>query len=400
AHHGSLARAERLAAEQKLKRGELKAIVATASLELGIDVGAVDLVCQVDSPKSISAAIQRIGRSGHHLGGTPKGRLFALTIDDLLECAAAVRAIRAGHLDEVQIPAGCLDVAAQQIVAIAAEEDEISDDALLRILRAVPNFAGLDHDTLSALLTQLAAQLPDRIQGANPKIFYDRTARLVRPRRSARLAAITSGGTIPENGNYDVVIASAGRKIGDVEEDFAQESIRGDVFSLGSMPWQILGISKNRLMVEAAPGMAPSLPFWQTEAGGRSAALSAEVSALRREIATRLTTLDSNNAPPEPLSAERGAAPTPAERIAAGWLEQECRLEPAAATQAVAYIRRGMAALGAVPGERTLVVERFFDGLGGTQIVIHAPFGIRLNRALGLALRKRLCQTFDFEIQA
>ncbi|HLW71299.1 MAG TPA: hypothetical protein VKS22_11830, partial [Candidatus Binataceae bacterium] len=325
---------------------------------------------------------------------------FALTTDDLLECAAAVRAIRAGRLDEVQIPVGCLDVAAQQIVAIAAEEDEISDDALLRVLRAVPNFASLDHDALSALLTQFAAQLPDRIQGANPKIFYDRAAGLVRPRRGARLAAITSGGTIPENGNYDVVIASAGRKIGDVEEDFAQESMRGDVFSLGSMPWQILGISKNRLMVEPAPGMAPSLPFWQTEAGGRSAALSAEVSGLRLEIATRLMTPNADHAATKPLSAERNAAPSPAECAAAQWLERECKLEPAAAAQAVAYIRRGMAALGALPGEHTLVVERFFDGLGGTQIVIHAPFGIRLNRALGLALRKRLCQTFDFEIQA
>ena len=400
AHHGSLARAERLAAEQKLKRGELKAIVATSSLELGIDVGAVDLVCQVDSPKSIAAAIQRIGRSGHTLGGTPKGRFFALTIDDLLECAAAVRAIRAGHLDEVQIPTGCLDVAAQQIVAIAAEEDEISDQALLQVLRAVSNFAALDLDTLRRTLTQLAAQLPDRIQGANPKIFYDPVAGLVRPRRGARLAAITSGGTIPEAGNYDVVIASEGRKIGDVEEDFAQESIRGDIFSLGSMPWKILGISKNRLMVEPAPGMAPSLPFWQTEAGGRSPALSSEVAALRRDVARRLIDSHDARSPDAPLSAERDAQPTTTERRAADWLERECGLEPAAASQAVAYIRRGLAALGAIPDERTLVVERFFDGLGGTQVVIHAPFGIRLNRALGLAIRKRLCQTFDFEIQA
>jgi ATP-dependent Lhr-like helicase len=400
AHHGSLARAERLAAEQRLKRGELKALVATASLELGIDVGAVDLVCQVDSPKSISAAIQRVGRSGHSLGGTPKGRFFALTIDDLLECAAAVRAIRSGHLDEVEIPTGCLDVAAQQIVAIAAEEEDITDRELLSVLRSVPNFAALDLDRLRALLTQMAAQLPDRIQGANPKIFYDRIAGRVRPRRSARLAAITSGGTIPEAGNYDVVIASAGRKIGDVEEDFAQESMRGDVFSLGSMPWQIQGISKNRLMVEPAPGMAPSLPFWQTEAGGRSPALSAEVSALRETIAGLLLDSANGDSAAPPLSSDRNVIPSHTERNAAQWLERECSLDPAAATQAVAYVRRGLAALGAIPGEHTLVVERFFDGLGGTQIVIHAPFGIRLNRALGLAIRKRLCQTFDFEIQA
>jgi len=386
AHHGSLARAERLMAEQRLKRGELKAIVATASLELGIDVGAVDLVCQVDSPKSISAAIQRIGRSGHQLGGTPKGRFFALTVDDLLECASAVRAIKRGHLDEVEVPSGCLDVAAQQIVAIAAEEDEIGDAELLRLLRRTHNFATLDVTNLQRLLEEMATQLPERIQGAAPKIFYDRAGARVRARRGARLAAITSGGTIPESGNYDVVIASEGRKIGDVEEDFAQESMRGDIFSLGSMPWRILGISKNRLMVEGAPGMAPSLPFWQTEAAGRSPALSAEVCDVRRRVAAFL--------------AEPGRGNGAGEAAAVRWLVEECALEENAAKQAVDYVRAGVAALGAVPDEQTLVVERFFDGLGGTQIVIHSPRGIRVNRGLGLALRKRLCQSFDFEIQA
>ncbi len=378
AHHGSLARAERLLAEQRLKRGELKAIVATASLELGIDVGAVELVCQLDTPKSISAAIQRIGRSGHSLGATPKGRFSALTTDDLLECGAAVRAIRRGHLDEVEIPMGCADVAAQQIVAIAAEEEEISEAELLRVLRSAYNFGDLDAARLRHLLEQLAAELPERIMGAAPKIFFDRVNARIRPRRSARLAAITSGGTIPEAGNYDVVIESEGRKIGDVEEDFAQESSRGDVFSLGSMPWQIQRISRGRLMVEPAPGMAPTLPFWQTEAGGRSPALSAEICDLRREIWSRI---------------ERNESAT-------DWLMSECSMSERAATQAADYVRRGVEALGAIPDDKTVVVERFFDGLGGTQIVIHTPFGIRLNRGLGLAIRKRLCQSFDFEIQA
>ena len=387
AHHGSLARAERLAAEQRLKRGELKAIVATASLELGIDVGAVDLVCQIDSPRSISAAIQRVGRSGHSLGATPKGRFFALTIDDLVECAAAVRAIRLGHLDEVEVPINPLDVAAQQIVAIATDEEDIAEDELLRLLRSSHSFGTLAPGAIRRLLEELATQLPDRIQGAAPKIFYDRIARRVRPRRGARLSAITSGGTIPEAGNYDVVIASAGRKIGDVEEDFAQESMRGDIFSLGSMPWKILGISKNRLMVEPAPGMAPSLPFWQTEAAGRSPAMSTEVSTLRRDLAAFFT----NGIPADDNSREQAAAQ---------WLVSECALDQAAAAQAVAWIRRGVAALGVVPDEKHIVVERFFDGLGGTQIVIHSPFGIRFNRGLGLAIRKRLCQSFDFEIQA
>ena len=380
AHHGSLARAERLDAEQRLKRGDLRAIVATASLELGIDVGAVELVCQIDSPKTISAAIQRIGRSGHRLDATPRGRLFALTIDDLLECAAAVRAIRAGRLDEVEIPVGCMDVAAQQIVAIAAEESEIGEAELLRILRGAYNFADLDGEGLARLLGQMAAELSTRVQGAAPKIFYDRTGGRVRARRGARLAAITSGGTIPESGNLDVVIASQGRKIGDVEEDFAQESSRGDIFALGSMPWRVLGISRNRFMVEPAPGMAPSLPFWQTEAAGRSPALSAEVSDLRREVVTRAAS-----------GGEDGAG---------AWLAAECAIDERAARQVVQYVRRGEAALEALPDQRTLIVERFFDGLGGTQVVIHSPLGIRVNRGLGLALRKRLCQSFDFEIQA
>ncbi len=380
AHHGSLARSERLQAEQRLKHGKLKAIVATSSLELGIDVGAVDLVCQVDSPKSIAAAVQRIGRSGHYLGGLPKGRFFVLTLDDLLECAAAVRAMRKGRLDEIEIPRGCADVAAQQIIALACDENEISESELLKILRSVENFAALDLQALRRLLSEMATQLPERIQGASPKIFYDQRNGLVRPRRGARLALITSGGTIPESGNLDVVIASEGRKIGDVEEDFAQESSRGDIFSLGSMPWRVLGISRNRFLVEAAPGMSPSLPFWLTEAAGRSPALSAELNDLRQTVGRFI---------------EAGN-----DEHAANWLQSECGLTAEASAQAVAYLRRGLAALGALPDERTLIVERFFDGLGGTQIVIHSPWGMRVNRGLGLALRKRLCQAFDFEIQA
>jgi ATP-dependent Lhr-like helicase len=382
AHHGSLARKERLDAEQRLKRGELKAIVATASLELGIDVGAVELVCQVDTPKSISAAIQRVGRSGHSLGATPKGRFFAMSLDDLIDCAAAVRAIRAGRLDEVEIPTGCIDVVAQQIVAIAAEqgEDGVSERELLGILRSAYNFADLTEDAIRQLLKQMASELNERIFGAAPKIFYDARRGRVTAKRGARMAAITSGGTIPENGNYDVVIESQGRKIGDVEEDFAQESSRGDVFTLGSMPWQISRISRGRLLVEPAPGATPTLPFWLTEAAGRSWGLSAEQCDVRREVARCL---------------ESGG-----EADATAFLENECLLDEGAARQAVDYIRRGVAALGAVPDERTIVVERFFDGLGGTQIVIHAPFGIRFNRALGLSIRKKLCQNFDFEIQA
>ena len=314
----------------------------------------------------------------------------------------------------MEVPLNPIDVAAQQIVAIATDEEDIAEDELLQLLRSSHSFGALEADRLRRLLEEMAAQLPERIQGAAPKIFYDRVARRVRPRRGARLSAITSGGTIPEAGNYDVVIASEGRRVGDVEEDFAQESMRGDVFSLGSMPWKILGISKNRLMVEPAPGMAPTLPFWQTEAGGRSPAMSAEVAGLRRDLAAFFADPASQR---HALSMERSAAMpnavggAPGEgsaRSNANGQRSGCRpmarfdlrsTRPTAA-QAVAWIRRGVAALGVVPDEKNIVVERFFDGLGGTQIVIHSPFGIRFNRGLGLAIRKRLCQSFDFEIQA
>ena len=280
------------------------------------------------------------------------------------------------------MPALSMDVLAQQIVAIAAEEEEIATGDLLELLRGAYNFAALEEEQLTRLLDEMATSSPERIAGAAPKIFHDRVTNQVRPRRGARLAALTSGGTIPESGNYDVVIESQSRKIGDVEEDFAQEASRNDVFALGSMPWRILRISKNRLMVEAAPGMAPTLPWWQTEAGGRMRALSTEVCSVRREIAVRIG------------QGEGGEA------AAVQWLDEECGLESEAAKQAVAHVRRGVAALGVLPDEKTIVFERFFDGLGGTQIVIHAPFGMRFNRGLGLALRKRLCQSFDFEIQA
>ncbi len=378
AHHGSLARQERLKAEQKLKRGELKVIVATSSLELGIDVGSVELVCQIDSPKSISAAIQRIGRSGHVLGGVPKGRFFALTAEDLLECAAVVRAIKHGRLDEVEIPRGCLDVAAQQIVAIAAERGEVSEGEILKILGGAYNFRELDLAGLRRLLFAMAQETPNAVRGSQPLIFYDAVNGRVRSRRSARMVAITCAGTIPDPGNYDVVIESEGRKIGEVEEDFAQESSRGDVFALGSMAWQIQRLSRGRLLVEAAPGMAPTLPFWHSEALGRSLALSAELCELRKEILAR-------------SSDESGAI---------RWLCQECAMEESAARQALNYVRANRAVLGELPDFRTLVIERFFDGLGSTQLVIHSPFGMRFNRGLGLALRKRLCRSFNFEIQA
>lgn len=380
AHHGSLARAARIEAEQRLKRGELKAIVATASLELGIDIGAVDLVCQIDSARSLTAALQRLGRSSHWLGGVPKGRFFALSLDELAALAATVRALGAGLIDEVEMPRGCRDVAAQQIIAVAAQQEEIGVAELSRLLRGAWHFADLTAPSLERLLSEMAAEPPCHAPGGQAKIIYDRQSGRVRARRAARIAALEGAGTIPENGNCDVVVASDGRKIGDVEEDFAQEVSRGDVFALGSAPWRALGLSRGRLLVEPAPASTPTAPFWEAEAPGRSPALSQALSELRIRL--------------EHLARQGKRA------AALKWLERECALEPAAAAQLFDYVARGLAALGAVPSRRTVVVERFFDGLGGTQVVIHAPFGMRLNRALGLALRKRLCQNFDFEIQA
>ena len=382
AHHGSLARAERLAAEQRLKRGELRALVATASLELGIDVGAVELVCQIDSPKSISAAIQRIGRSGHRPRRDAKG---APVRDDPRRSARmrrrgagdSPRPARRGR-DSRRMPRRC---GAANRRDRRGRRTKSARPICCACCAARTISPSLTAGALAHLLDQMAAELPARIQGAAPKIFYDRIGARVRARRGARIAAITSGGTIPESGNLDVVIESQERKIGDVEEDFAQESSRGDIFALGSMPWQMLRHLAQPLAGRAGARDGAVAAVLADRGGGPLArALLAEVSELARRN----------------LRASR-AATKPRPR---SFLADECAMDHRAARQAVDYVRRGHDALGAIPDEHTIVVERFFDGLGGTQMVIHSPFGIRVNRGLGLALRKRLCQSFDFEIQA
>jgi ATP-dependent Lhr-like helicase len=375
AHHGSLSRRLRLDAEQKLKNGELRAVVATASLELGIDIGSVELVCQIGSPRSIAVALQRIGRSGHRVDPTsvPKGHLFATTRDELIECAALVHAIRAGSLDALEIPPWPLDVLAQQIVSAAACEPWREDD-LYDLVRRAYSYRDLPRADFDAIIEMLSEGIATHRGRSGAFLHRDQINGMVRGRRGARLAAITSGGAIPENANYFVVAEPEETIVGTVDEDFAVESLAGDVFLLGTTSWRIRRVEAGRVRVEDAHGAAPSIPFWRGEAPGRTVELSEEVGNIRIEIVKQ----------DEPIE----------------WLMGECALDRRGAEQAVLYVRAGAAALGALPTQRTIIAERFFDEGGGMQLVIHAPFGARINRAWGLSLRKRFCRTFNFELQA
>jgi ATP-dependent Lhr-like helicase len=375
AHHGSLSRQLRLEAEQKLKNGELRAVVATASLELGIDIGSVDLVCQIGSPRSIAVALQRIGRSGHRVdpNSVPKGRLFATTRDELVECAALVHAIRGGALDALEIPSWPLDVLAQQIVSAAACESWTEDELFDLVRKAYP-YRDLPRPQFDSIIEMLSEGISTQRGRSGAFLHRDQINGVVRGRRGARLAAITSGGAIPENANYYVVAEPEETIVGTLDEDFAVESLAGDVFLLGTTSWRIKRVEAGRVRVEDAHGAAPSIPFWRGEAPGRTVELSEEVANVREQIIQQ----------EEPVE----------------WLIEHCALDQQGAQQAALYIRAGAAALGALPTQRTVVAERFFDEGGGMQLVIHAPFGARINRAWGLSLRKRFCRTFNFELQA
>src|SRR6266852_6134181 len=379
AHHGSLAKEQRLDAEQRLKRGELKALVATASLELGIDIGDVDLVCQLGSPRSIASFLQRVGRSGHAVDGLPKGRLFPLSRDDLVESAALIDSVRRGELDRLIIPEQPLDVLAQQIVAeVAAREWE--EEALFARLRRAWPYRALAREDFSAVVGMLAEGFSTR-RGRGALIHYDAVNHVLRGRRGARLTALTSGGTIPDNADYSVLLEPEDHIIGTVNEDFAVESLAGDIFQLGNKSYRILRVERGIVRVEDAHGMAPTIPFWLGEAPGRSDELSFAVSRLRAEIAAHFGT-------------------DPAGESALRWRVEPIGLAEPAARQLIEYLAAGFAALGCLPTQDTLVLERFFDEAGGMQLVVHSPNGSRINRAWGLALRKRFCRKFNFELQA
>ncbi len=380
AHHGSMAKELRLAAEQRLKRGELKALVATASLELGIDIGDVNLVCQIGSPRSISTFLQRVGRSGHAIGGTPKGRLFPLSRDDLVECTALVDSVRRGELDRLTIPERPLDVLAQQVVAEVAAQDW-SEAALYDRLRRAWPFRALARDDFDATVRMLAEGFTTRRGRRGSLIHRNSVNHILRGRRGARTTALTSGGTIPDTADYQVLLEPENQIIGTVNEDFAVESMAGDIFQLGNTSYRIQRVERGTVRVEDAKGQPPNIPFWLGEAPGRTDELSAAVSRLRAEIAARLSA-DSSG--------------TTARR----WLAEQVGVAAAAANQLVDYLAASASALGCLPTQDTIVFERFFDEAGGMQLVIHSPFGSRLNRAWGLALRKRFCRKFNFELQA
>ena len=374
-HHGSLARELRFDVERRLRSGELRVVVATASLELGIDIGSVDLVVQLGSPRAIAVALQRIGRSGHWVGAKPKGIFYVTTRDELLECAALVRAIRGGSLDALEIPTAPLDILAQQIVAACAQH-EWEVETLYAIVRTAYPYRNLERKDFEAVLSMLADGIATSRGRTGTYLHYDRVNGRLRARRGARLAAITSGGAIPETANYSVILEPDGHVIGSLDEDFAIESMAGDIFLLGTNSWKIRRVEAGVVRVEDAHGAPPSIPFWNGEGRGRTIELSREVCAVRIAIDER----DDANA--------------------IAWLERESALDRAGAEQAVAYVRAGKKILGVVPTDRTLVAERFFDEGGGMQLILHTPFGARINRAWGLALRKRFCRSFNLELQA
>jgi len=375
-HHGSLSKAMRLSAEQRLQQGQLKAIVATASLELGIDVGYIDLVCQIASPRSISTFLQRIGRAGHHLAAIPKGRLFPLTRDDQVECLALIRAVKEGRLDRIEMPVAPVDILAQQIVAATAVE-EWEEEPLYELCRRAWPYHRLTRQEFDEVLDMLATGVGRGLPRGR-YLHRDRINRRLRARRGARLAATSNGGAIPETALYRVVDIDDGTVVGTVDEDFAIDSSAGDIFQLGDTSWQIVHVRQGDVVVRDAQGAPATIPFWFGEAPGRTWELSQEVSSLREEVAARVRS---------PLEAR-------------AWLMQACDAPESAAAQTAEYIEAQLNATGVVPTCRQVVFERFFDQSGGMQLVIHAPFGARVNKAWGLTMRKRFCRSFNFELQA
>ncbi len=373
AHHGSMARELRLGAEERLKNGTLKIMVATASLELGLDIGSIDLVVQLGSPRSIAVMLQRLGRSGHHKAAISKGLLFAMTRDELVECTALLSAISRLNLDAVRMPEKPLDVLAQQVVAEVAAR-EWKEEELFDVLRRAMPYEGLTREEYEKVLHLVSEGVATNRGRSRVHLHRDRVNGVLRPRAGARLMALQNGGAIPDLFSYAVICEPEDKQVGTLDEDFAVEAMAGDVFVLGSTSWRIRRVFGGEVRVENAHGSAPTIPFWQGEAPARTDELSLEVSKLREEVVTR--------------------------EDAHLWLEKDLKLPAHAADLLVRYVRAGQAALTAVPSQNTVIAERFFDEAGGMQLLIHAPFGARINRAWGMSLRKSFCRTFDFELQA
>jgi len=418
AHHGSLARELRLDAEQRLKNGEIRILVATASLELGIDIGNVDLVCQVASTRAIAVAMQRVGRAGHWRGAIPKGRLFATTRDDLLEQAALVRKMRAGELDRLEIPPQPVDVLMQQIVACVGAEPWDETD-LYNVLRQAYSYRNLTRELFDKLITLLSQGIESSRGRYGAYLLRDGVHGQLHPRRGSRSIAISNGGAIPDTALYNVVLQPEGVQIATLDEHFAVDSGPGDVILLGNTSWRVQRVeAAGRVLVEDAHGAPPTLPFWFGEAPGRTAILSDGVGELREEISSRTIHVSPNSLglgigaaagsgthlDRSPVASEAWSLPPSLAQqeifSATGWLMETCGICASAARQLIAYIVSGRAVLGGVPSKTTVIAERFFDEGGGQQLIIHAPFGARVNKAWGLALRKRFCRGFNFELQA
>lgn len=377
AHHGSLSRRTRVAAEEKLKSGKVPVVVATASLELGIDVGHVDLVCHLGAPRALATLLQRVGRSGHWLGSVPKGVFFPLTRDEMLQTAAAVRAIRAGELDRIRMPHAPIDIVAQQMVATVSAE-ETSVDELFDLVRKAHPYRDFTRERFEEILGMLVDGVSTSHGRRAAHLHHDRVHRRLKARRGARLAAITGGGAIPDTADYAVIEDPTGARIGTVNEDFAIESMRGDIFLLGNRSWRIRRVEAGTVRVEDAGQTPPTIPFWLGEAPARTRELSQAVSDLREDTAARIGDREE----------------------AIRWLMEECGIDRGGAEQIAEYVAATIAMLGTVPTCDRIVAERFFDESGGMQLVLHSPFGGAMNRALGLALRKNFCVNFDFELQA
>ena len=387
AHHGSLSKDRRQRVEERLRAGDLRALVATASLELGIDIGPVELVCQVGSPRSIATFLQRVGRSNHSKSGVPHGLLYPLSRDELVECSALLAAVRAGDLDRAVPPVAPLDILAQQVVAEVAAAEEWDEAELLALFRRAAPYAALTDQDYQDVLELVSEGITTGRGRRMAYVHRDRVQGMLRPRRGARLAAITSGGAIAEVGDYRVVLDPDEVTVGIVNEDFAIESMAGDVFLLGTHPWRVRRVEQGVVRVVDAEGSNPTVPFWLGEAPSRTDELSHHVSELRRQV-DRLAGEVPPGPPGDPLGPVRAG------------VADRCGIDDAAARQVVEYLVAGRASLGVLPTDADIVFERFFDEAGGTQLVVHAPFGGRINRAFGLALRKRFCATFDFELQA
>jgi ATP-dependent Lhr-like helicase len=390
AHHGSLSRTLRLDAEQRLKNGEIKILIATASLELGIDIGDIDLVCQISTTRAVAVAMQRVGRAGHWRGAIPKGRLFATTRDDLLEQAALIRKMRAGELDKLEIPPQPADVLMQQIVACCGAEPW-EEEALFNTLRRAYPYRNLTREAFDALLTLLTEGIESSRGRYGAYLLRDGVQHHLHPRRGARMIAISNGGAIPDVALYNVILQPEGVQIATLDEHFAVDSSPGDVILLGNTSWRIQRVEAvGRVLVEDAHGAPPSLPFWEGEAPQRTAILSDGVGELREQIS-----ILTPNVTPGYVSPAQ-----PEVSAATAWLMEVCGVCASGAHQLITYIVTGRAALGAVPSKTTIIAERFFDDGGGMQLILHAPFGGRINKAFGLALRKRFCRGFNFELQA